>query len=654
MAEQQDINIMITNVSVINRYLKNEYTDESGQYADITGYITNEAPIKYLMQKLNATDEKLDKLILIASDDVNQKVEIKLQKDEGNKKEVEQFEADYGNGKMTSVEILEDKIAKFSIEKNIPCPKFEEVELSNGVNGDGFSEISDTAVVNAVDEVNQKLIDESRECRNLNVYIESNGGVRYVIVMLLSVMNILEKVYANIKLQGVYSMIYNKKTEDKKIPILDTSMTYASIELFSAMNEFIYYGRAKALEDYFEKRFTKRKESDEKYDPVIFQDIKKCINKLQKIADDMQLCRTEQIIDDFYESESIRDVLNNFKLKYEKEKDPDSKIFLSVIENILSEYTDIYANLNPNKFLNLPKIIKWCIDKDYIQQALTLCSEKLPQYFIESGILCISDKLRDCIQENISDNTNAEKYELSYYMISTFFNSIYREWILYIKVEEILSMYDKEWVGKKTVTKAMMQEFRNKFKEYTTNEKKIPSLLKRHQSYWAEQLRKNGSKEQYLKCINEKIGELVKIRNNIQVNSKFSAGGNTVKDWIKSLNLQELYPSYVEQREIFLKQIQAEKSVDLESHREDACKYNFFDLFDNEYLYADDIEHFIPIMVLYGILKGQRNLSNHASEVHEDSGKYVLTMNQIKSLITWELEKIEEYNRINGEVKDVH
>ena len=503
-------------------------------------------------------------------------------------------------------------------------------------------------------KVNCKLIDESRKCRNLNVYIESNGGVRYVIVMLLSVMNILEKVYANIKLQGVYSMIYNKKTEDKKIPILDTSMTYASIELFSAMNEFIYYGRAKALEDYFEKRFTKRKESDEKYDPVIFQDIKKCINKLQKIADDMQLCRTEQIIDNFYESESIRDVLNKFKDTYANEKDPDSKIFLSVIENIRSEYNDIYDNPNQNKFLNLPKIIKWCIDKDYIQQALTLCSERLPQYFIESGILCISDKLRDCIQENISDNTNAEKYELSYYMISTFFNSIYREWILYIKVEEILSMYDKEWVGEKTVTKAMMQEFRNKFKEYTTNEKKIPSLLKRHQSYWAEQLRKNGAKEQYLECIHKNMRALVIIKENVPKNGTFSVGGKEVKKWIKNLNLQELYPSYVEQREIFLKQIQAEKSVDLESHREDACKYNFFDLFDNEYLYADDIEHFIPIMVLYGILKGQRNLSNHASEVHEDSERYVLTMNQIKSLITWELEKIEEYNKINGEVKDVH
>lgn len=147
---------------------------------------------------------------------------------------------------------------------------------------------------------------------------------------------------------------------------------------------------------------------------------------------------------------------------------------------------------------------------------------------------------------------------------------------------------------------------------------------------------------------------LVIIKENVPKNGTFSVGGKEVKKWIKNLNLQELYPSYVEQREIFLKQIQAEKSVDLESHREDACKYNFFDLFDNEYLYADDIEHFIPIMVLYGILKGQRNLSNHASEVHEDSEKYVLTMNQIKSIITWELEKIEEYNKINGEVKDVH
>ena len=185
MTEQQNINIMITNVSVINKYSINEYTDVSGEHSDITGYITNEQPIKYLMEKLIEDGGNLDKLILIASDDVNRKVTIKLQRDGRNKEEVEKFEADYGNGKMTSVEILKDKIIKFSDEKNIPCPEFEVVKLSDGGNGGTFSEISDTAVVNAVDEVNQKLIEESLKCGILMFYLSNKGGDVSVFVLIV-------------------------------------------------------------------------------------------------------------------------------------------------------------------------------------------------------------------------------------------------------------------------------------------------------------------------------------------------------------------------------------------------------------------------------------------------------------------------------------
>ena len=643
MTEQQNINIMITNVSVINRYLKNEYTDESGQYADITGYITNEAPVKYLMQKLNATDEKLDKLILIASDDVNQKVEIKLQKDEGNKKEVEQFETDYGNGKMTSVEILEDKIVKFSIEKNIPCPEFEVVELSNGVNGDGFSEISDTAVVNAVDKVNRKLIDESGKCRNLNVYIESNGGVRYVIVMLLSVMNILQKVYANIKLQGVYSMIYNKKTDDQKIPILDTSMTYASIELFSAMNEFIYYGRAKALEDYFEKRFTKRKESDEKYDQDIFQDIRKCINKLQKIADDMQLCRTEQIIDNFYESESIRDVLNKFKDTYANEKDPDSKIFLSVIENIMSEYNDIYDNPNPNKFLNLPKIIKWCIDKDYIQQALTLCSEKLPQYFVQNHMIHISEEWKEYAR---SSKTGMNKnYEENYYFLCQFANREYKEFISYIKLHELLKVYAEESTENNQVkVKKLIDKFN---KVFLGKSKNVP-FLECLEKYFHTELCENPLKEQCLRNFSTNFEKLINAVEKDEKNKK------EVNKWIYKFNFEKYY-----EKEYYIKNRFANKlsqKLDFKftpNYQKNVSNYNYFGIFDDTHFYAVNREKFNEISVIYGTLKEQRNLSNHAAEKSQKEDD-TLSMNQIKSLITWELEKIEEYNKINGEVKDVH
>lgn len=55
MAEQQkvqEVNVIITNVSLITPYSYKEshYTDITGKYNHIVGYMTNEAPIKYLME----------------------------------------------------------------------------------------------------------------------------------------------------------------------------------------------------------------------------------------------------------------------------------------------------------------------------------------------------------------------------------------------------------------------------------------------------------------------------------------------------------------------------------------------------------------------------------------------------------------------------
>ena len=52
------------------------------------------------------------------------------------------------------------------------------------------------------------------------------------------------------------------------------------------------------------------------------------------------------MIDNFYENESIKDVLMGFKAKYKEDEDPDARIFISVIDNIMKEYSDIYDNPN--------------------------------------------------------------------------------------------------------------------------------------------------------------------------------------------------------------------------------------------------------------------------------------------------------------------
>lgn len=640
----KEMNIMITNVSIITRYEESEYTDVSGTYDDITGDMTNEPPIKYLIKKLKANDAKLDKIILIESNKAKEKVKL-----ESNEK----FENKYGNDKYSSVEILKDKIKTFcQYEKvdEIDDSFFVDVPLSDDTDKKVISEISDTAVVNAVMDVYKKLVDEAKNVNQLNVYIDANGGVRYVLVMLLSVMNILEKMQPNIKLQAIYSMLNDKKIGEK-IPILDTSMTYASIELFSAMNEFIYYGRTKALKGYFEKRKEMKKEPDADSETMeVFCDIEKCIERLQNMADNMQLCRTEQIIEDFYGEENIKKVLNAFDEKYKDKKDADSQIFRNVIENISKEYEDIYNGEDKNKFLNLPQIIQWCLDKDFVQQALTLCSERLPQYLIENGTVRISNELKEYVKNSSKKNNKAQQNEFNYYVLTDFLKNDYKTLINYIKIEEMLSMYVssmKNYNRKNNDEyQRILKEWKNKFAEYTEKEKNIPLFVKEQQKDFVTNLTES-QKEKCLEYIKKEKNQLKEYWEK-QNPTQRSAGGKLKSEWIVKSDLQEIYPLYVEYRKNFLKKLEEEQNIDWDSHREDAYKYTFFDLFDDKHLYTDDMEHFISIMVLYGILKGQRNLSNHASQGSTDEEKYVLDMNQIKSLIRLELEKIAEYNGGNN------
>ena len=56
------------------------------------------------------------------------------------------------------------------------------------------------------------------------------------------------------------------------------------------------------------------------------------------------------------------------------------------------------------------------------------------------------------------------------------------------------------------------------------------------------------------------------------------------------------------------------------------------------------MDTFIKMQVIYGILKQQRNLSNHASDGNRQQSDNVLSMEQIKVLIKEELNVINEYN----------
>ena len=77
----QEYNIMITNVSTVNlsNFKKSEYVDknvERKKEVDYEATMTNEAPIKSVIKRLNQDGKSLDSIILITSPKVKEDIPV--------------------------------------------------------------------------------------------------------------------------------------------------------------------------------------------------------------------------------------------------------------------------------------------------------------------------------------------------------------------------------------------------------------------------------------------------------------------------------------------------------------------------------------------------------------------------------------------------
>lgn len=376
------MNIMITNISLTRfsniRKSQYELDDKEGSELQTDGFVTSEAPIKLLIKKLRKSQGKLDKIIFIESDKVREKIDIPAEKEKmsGDQKQFVNYMSD--EKEVTLVSYLKKRINDTAKGCGLANPEIIEVNITD--------EPDDKDLVQCIMDVQNELIKQS-DNREINVYIDANGGIRYVMVMLTSIMNVLESQYNNIKLQSVYSTIFD---DSKTKKVRDTKSTYISAQLVAAVNEFTNYGRISSLENYFDMRHSMDNSKDTW---LMWNDIDKCIEKLSEISEALQLCRSSVILELFYgKSDSsefgINAILNKFKEEYKNSDFADAKIFSYVIDIINKQYAYLYENIdeNDNKdaINNLPRVIKWCVDKDYIQQAITIYIEKMPEYYFHN------------------------------------------------------------------------------------------------------------------------------------------------------------------------------------------------------------------------------------------------------------------------------
>lgn len=317
---------------------------------------------KTILSIIDAKGEGIDRIVILATKEAREKKEITLI--DGEEKEI-------GKENVDAVSFFEDEILAY-VAKRKKNPK--EYCLQN------LSLTEDKFVVVDLDE--EEFIYDAVKAikgdgdKEINLYINMQGGIRSTMMKMNAITELLES--QNVRVVGRYANNYNagKSKQYESVSVADD---YRPYELVTAMTIFKKYGRGEKLLEYF---------SDADKYPLSNE----LAEAIKLAADSIQLCD----VDGFDEAiEAIR----KFDEKYKESKaSPTLKI---IYQDIKSDYEFI---LNAeHKYVAQ---IRWCLNKGFLQQAMTILESKMPDEYVRSGILYFCQKGQEEVVLN--------KFELMY------------------------------------------------------------------------------------------------------------------------------------------------------------------------------------------------------------------------------------------------
>lgn len=385
---------------------------------EIYGKQTPDAPTKYFLNYLTEKGKKIDDILCITSKDTNER------KKNRNKPDKE-YESAFENYKRVLNEFCE--------KKKIEIPKLIKLNFDyNFEKGESIDE--DDRYRNLF----KSIVDEISE--NDTVYIDYTSGIRDTSLLIILMIRYLE--YTGIKCGGmIYSYFDNDDKENNKI--IDIKSTYDLFELLNGVNEFTSFGKSKTLSNYYNNIWKDKEE---------YKEISELIETMNDFSDMMSLCMVEDIDEimkklnqKIIEAEKIKNKINS------NENQLMNYMFFNLIKEIKKKFY-----LEDGEEITYINLIRWCLDNDLIQQALTLYVEKMPEYYFNSNFFNIND-------ENLNETLESLKILKDNY-IDVFYKGIFKNILndtkKYILTEEDIK--ELKSVKNKIIKKIKESIFKNK------------------------------------------------------------------------------------------------------------------------------------------------------------------------------------------------
>ena len=212
------------------------------------------------------------------------------------------------------------------------------------------------------------------------IEIQSEDGLDSILKMSQLIQNIAEQFGENVRLHVdltcgnssillAISQILNRSGIESGLIVYSNFETHRVenssevcrlFNLFAGVGEFINFCDVRSIEKYF----ANRKSSPE---------LQRLLDKIRQFDYAIEICRTAEMESLAAE---LREAMMDFA--FVENKTMQEKIFVNLLEIFEAEYRDIL-----NEDLSRLDIIHYCARKNFLQQAMTLCTEWLPVYFVQ-------------------------------------------------------------------------------------------------------------------------------------------------------------------------------------------------------------------------------------------------------------------------------
>mgnify|MGYP000907954015 CR=1 FL=1 len=314
--------------------------------------VTNESAVRYLlMQKEEGKKLELDALFAFASKMVQSPIGVP-----------DSQIIPFGR---THLEFFKERVSS-------DLPRMNEPEFFNVVSYDEDQPISETRrfVLDMADCIMAYAQVKKAQGDEVVLHADLTGGLRHAVMLMLAVMRLLQ--YNGIEIGKVLYSNYQAKIVEEANDI------YSLFDLIAGADEFAQFGSVSAILRYFGYD----KEMLEK-PPHISERLHSLLFAMHGFAEEIKVCHYGAFS---HAVEKLSKALKEFR---EGSEADGSDINEGMIAQLRFRVEEEYREILGEKIDDV-KLLRWCVNHGYLQQALTLFTERVPEILKTREVLRLS------------------------------------------------------------------------------------------------------------------------------------------------------------------------------------------------------------------------------------------------------------------------